>query len=86
MERLMLATKFIRHWAGLGISRSGNGFATFSTRSKIQHRVIAQSWVKVERGSSVGVRVLHAEHIDVLYPTGTMHTAVFAAYAEAERG
>ena len=30
--------------------------------------------------------VLHAEHIDVLYPTGTMHTAVFAAYAEAERG
>ena len=46
--KVMLATKSIRHWAGLGMSRSGSGFATFSTRSNIQHRVIAQSWMAVE--------------------------------------
>ena len=52
--KVMLATKFIRHWAGLGMSRSGSGFATFSTRSKIQDRVIAQSWVRIEGEARYG--------------------------------
>lgn len=66
------------------MSRSGSGFATFSTRSKDPRSGYSSIFGGGGRGSLVRVSVLHAEHIDELYPTGTMHTAVFAAYAEAE--